>query len=660
MHSQSEESEQLKALFECTHDAVFFIDFEGRFTRVNHKACEMLGYSEEVLMKMGYTRLSADTESSDCIFDRLLAGDSVPVYEQQFYTKSGSVMPVEIRAVLVRDCKGEPLYIQSTVRDISEKKRAAAETKAREAYENRLKEVAHLQQAIVDLSIRFVKTPVEQIDGAIDEALERIGQLCGVDRSYYFKYDFEKRIAINICEWCSPGISHEKENLQEVPFGDIEQWLERHVKGESIYIESVENLQDTDPLKDILSAQNIHTLVTVPMMNDGKCMGFVGFDGVRGFRHWNSDEIALLEMLSGLFVNAERRRRYELEIVRAKNEAVSANAVKSRFLANVGHEIRTPLNGIIGMLSLALKSDLPPEQKRQVEKAQEASASLLSLLNDLLDFSKLEAGKTVIQSSRFNLKKLTDNVVATVLPIAIEKKLTLSTEIGRSAAGIFEGDPARIKQILLNLLINAVKFTHRGKVALKVYENEAVVNADKWHDVREIVFEIIDTGIGISQDQLPMVFSPFYQVDDRKSRQYGGTGLGLTIVKELVENMHGQVSVQSELKGGTQFRVTLPLKAVELSENKHAETYAQTDRDLKEPCALSTEMTVALRDLEAALKAQKPKQSYRLLQALDAYEDIGETTKILHQYVEEYDFKAALEVLDPLIGLCREKNHEKT
>jgi anti-sigma regulatory factor (Ser/Thr protein kinase) len=251
-------------------------------------------------------------------------------------------------------------------------------------------------------------------------------------------------------------------------------------------------------------------------------------------------------------------------------------------------------------------------------------------------------------------------VVATVLPIAIEKKLTLSTEIGRSAAGIFEGDPARIKQILLNLLINAVKFTHRGKVALKVYENEAVVNADKWHDVREIVFEIIDTGIGISQDQLPMVFSPFYQVDDRKSRQYGGTGLGLTIVKELVENMHGQVSVQSELKGGTQFRVTLPLKAVELSENKHAETYAQTDRDLKEPCALSTEMTVALRDLEAALKAQKPKQSYRLLQALDAYEDIGETTKILHQYVEEYDFKAALEVLDPLIGLCREKNHEKT
>lgn len=250
-----------------------------------------------------------------------------------------------------------------------------------------------------------------------------------------------------------------------------------------------------------------------------------------------------------------KRFQNELDISQTKlnNEKLKAEEavlVKSAFLANMSHEIRTPMNGIIGMTHLVLKTDLKDKQKNYIEKIDNSAKSLLAIINDILDLSKIEAQKLHIEKINFNMKKVIDSVVSLIELKAKEKGLKLVVNYGKDVKDNFYGDSLRLCQILTNLLSNAVKFTDNGEIGIYISK----IDIDRFR------FEIKDTGIGLNKEQISKLFQPFSQADCSTTREYGGTGLGLTISKKLVELMDGKIWVESKEKKGSSFIFKIDLK----------------------------------------------------------------------------------------------------
>ncbi|KMQ74736.1 ATP-binding protein [Marinobacter subterrani] len=235
-------------------------------------------------------------------------------------------------------------------------------------------------------------------------------------------------------------------------------------------------------------------------------------------------------------------------LVKAKEDAVRRARARANFLASMSHEIRTPLNGVLGMLGLALEGDLDSEQRNRLEIALNAGESLLGLLNDILDISKVEAGKLSLENIPFSIRQLIEECATLHAQQARRKGIYLETDIDPELPERFLGDPTRTRQVLNNLLSNAIKFTDEGGVRVRTGYSGGSLRID-----------VVDTGIGMSKQGLHRIFSPFSQADAETTRLYGGTGLGLTLCRQLVERMHGQILVDSREGSGTHFTVTLPL-----------------------------------------------------------------------------------------------------
>ena len=248
---------------------------------------------------------------------------------------------------------------------------------------------------------------------------------------------------------------------------------------------------------------------------------------------------------------SERRRRIDAEADR--DRALDASHSKSQFVATMSHELRTPLNAIIGMSELLSSNDLTDRQRNYVEKINESAEALLGIISSILDFSKIEAGKVQLDERRFDLEGIVCGTVDVLAHTARQKGLGLHSFIDPALPPILEGDPDRLRQILLNLIGNAVKFTDEGRVIVRAFPDSAIASTVI------VRFEIEDTGIGIASDVLPKLFEPFVQADDSASRRFGGTGLGLSISKRLVEIMGGTVSVTSEAGVGSRFGFTARL-----------------------------------------------------------------------------------------------------
>nr|MBI1232199.1 response regulator [Cytophagales bacterium] len=451
--------------------------------------------------------------------------------------RAGNIKWVHNRGKIITDKEGTPIRIDGVLAEITASKQTEME----------LTFLSELQHILVDMALKYINIPLSNVRESLQESLTKLGEFTKADRVYIFKYDWANNLCINTFEWCGPEVTPQIDELQDVPIDILEDWIDAHQQGIEYYIYDVLALPKESILRQILEPQEIKSLLTLPLMNGTECIGFVGFDFVKRFYKYSESEKVLLSFFAQLLVNIELRNNILQELIAEREKAESASKFKSEFLANMSHEIRTPLNGVIGFTDLLLNTPLNALQKQYAENANISGKSLLGIINDILDFSKIEAGKLELEVIETDLIELLEHSVDIIKYHASQRGLEVLLNIPPDLPTHAYFDPIRLKQILINLLTNAVKFTEKGEVELSV---TVITHSDAGTQFR---FAVKDTGIGISEEQQEKLFKAFSQADSSTTRKFGGTGLGLSISNLLTEKMGGKLELSSKLGVGSEF-----------------------------------------------------------------------------------------------------------
>ncbi len=457
--------------------------------------------------------------------------------------KDGSHIDVEIDGKIGYNPDGSFKQTHCVLRDVTERKKA----------EEVLARGAEFERLISVVSSDFVGLDADETAAGIERALASIGAFTGADRAYVFLFKGDGARMDNTHEWCAEGIEPQIENLKNIPLGEELPWFAKRIRDREVFhVPHVAALPPEARLeREHFEAQDIQSLIVVPMVRADRLIGFLGFDAVRQRRSWTDDDQALLRLCGETFTNALERKQVEEELKTARRKAEAANIAKSQFLANMSHEIRTPMSVITGFADLLISEEDLDEQKSYVGLIQKAGKSLLRIIDEILDVSRIESGKLEIKIEDCSLSELLDGIEVMMRPLAREEGLLFDVFRCGKLPDTIQTDSGRVRQCLINLIGNAIKFTKRGHVRLKV-------SADDIQDKPVLRFDVEDTGIGIPQDKHVAVFETFSQADGSHTRQYGGTGLGLTIAKQLAQLLGGDLSFTTEVGKGSVFSLVIP------------------------------------------------------------------------------------------------------
>ncbi|WP_103027665.1 PAS domain-containing sensor histidine kinase [Salinibacter altiplanensis] len=411
---------------------------------------------------------------------------------------------------------------------------------------------SELESKIVDISTRFINTPIDDLDREIEAALQAIATFVGADRSYVFLFDDEAATMSNTHEWRTEAAVSVQSRLQNIPYAETPWFMDRmRRRAGPLRVPRIADLPpEASGLRRRLEAGDVQSLLVLPMLNDQALVGFVGFDAVQQPQDWDADTVMLLRVLTDAISNALQRKTAEKEMLVAKEEAEDANRMKSVFLANMSHEIRTPLTSIIGFAE-AIGNELGPETTgpvlRFAQLIEKSGNRLLETLDGVLNLSKLEAGEMDLTIAPVDLTAQAAETADQFAPQAQESGLSLHTDFDDAPVWA-RADEGAVHIVLRNLISNAIKYTDEGgdvEVRVRTTGEAAVLAVE-------------DTGIGMNPDQVTDLFEAFRQASEGLGREYEGTGLGLAVTKQAVDHMDGSIDVETEKGTGTLFVVRLP------------------------------------------------------------------------------------------------------
>jgi PAS domain S-box-containing protein len=502
-----ESERRYRTLFETSSDALMLFDREAGFFECNEETLKTFGLSDkDEFIAVHPSELSPpkqpNGEDSFTAANKRIAEAFEKGYNKFEWVhrrKNGQDFPAEVWLTAF-PLRGKEV-IQATVRDITERKRA--------------------EQSLRKSEQRY-RSLVSNIPGTIYR--------CALDEN-----------------WTMHLISDAVEKLSGYPASDF---INNRVRAFADIIVPEDNERITREILKAVEEKEPYEIEYRIMTRDGGIRWV--FEKGRGIQDEKSGEVLWLD---GAILDITERKRMEEELVQAREAAEAANRSKSEFLASMSHEIRTPMNAIIGMANLLSETSLTPEQQEYVQVFQSSGRNLLSIIDDILDISKVETGHLDLEEIDFDLIDVIERTCEIMALRAHEKALELTCHIKPDVPTLLMGDSARLRQILVNLIGNAVKFTEKGEVCVEVKKHQPWLERQEAGAV-ELVFSIADSGIGIPPEKIHSIFDIFTQADSSTTRKHGGTGLGLTISKRLVELMGGQIWVESEDGEGSTFTFT--------------------------------------------------------------------------------------------------------
>jgi PAS domain S-box-containing protein len=558
LEALKESEDKYRSLTDQIPVGVYRTSTNGQLIYSNPALVKMLNYaSAEELLRLNVSQLYANPADRKIQLNKSRKTSAVIQSEFKLMKKTGELIWVKDNSRLLFDKKGNPIYFDGILEDITEKK----------VSEIHLQYLSDMRKLLIDLSIGFINLPIKEIEPAVNQSLIKIGEFVGADRAYVFEYDFIKNTGTNTFEWCRQGTEPQIEKLQAVPLEGFSEWTSAHRKGEVVIVDDANELPHNN-LRKFLEDQNVLSVLTIPLIQDNECIGFVGFDSVKKKHSYTEYEEQLLKVYAQTLVNVKERLKKEQRLISAKEKAEESDRLKSAFLANMSHEIRTPMNGIIGFLDLLKEPDLSEENKNAyIDIVTQSSHRLLDTINDIIEISRIETGELKVHMSPVNISELIAYYHGFFKQQTDQKGLKyFVTNRLPEEIKFFKTDRNKLESIISNLIKNAIKFTYEGSIEFGCY-----------YESGNLVFFVKDTGIGISYEMQNQVFERFVQEDMSLSRPQEGSGLGLSIVKAYAGLLKGKIWLQSEPGEGSTFRFSVPYypSEEEKRENEPHETFPE-------------------------------------------------------------------------------------